>query len=322
LPEAVRPDEIEDVVDAAEIAGPDGWPALPYDEWKDTCSTLHMYTQVIGKLRLALSPFEPEWANVALYVTARGLTTSPVPVGNRTIDAEFDFVEHSLVVRSSDGSIERRPLGGPVADFYEDVMRILRSMQVEVAISVVPSEVPHPIPFPDDRVHDTYDAASVGRFHQALTNVDAALKAHRALFRGRTTPVHFFWGSFDLAVTRFSGRPAQPAPGAGVIERVSGDAEQICAGWWPGSERIPYPAFFSYAYPRPDGIESVTVRPSQGSWNHAAGEFLLPYEAARSSGDPPGAISDFLSSTYAGAAGLLRWAPDLTDVVAPARADA
>jgi hypothetical protein len=277
-----------------------------------------MYTQVVGKLRLALSPFEPEWANVALYVTARGLSTSPIPVGVRTIDVEFDFVEHALVVRTSDGSIDRRPLGGPVADFYADVTSMLHRMHVEVAISVIPSEVPDPIPFPDDRTHDTYEPAKVHRFHQALTRVDVALKEHRARFRGRTTPVHFFWGSFDLAVTRYSGRPAQAAPGAGVIERLSGDAEQISAGWWPGSERIPYPAFFAYAHPRPHGIESVPVRPPEGAWDADAGEFLFPYEAARSTGEPLRAALDFLGSTYAAAAGLLHWDPDLTDVTLPA----
>jgi hypothetical protein len=295
----------------------DRWPELPYSEWKDTCATLHMYTQVIGKLRLALSPFEPEWANVPLYVTARGLSTSPVPAGGRTFDAEFDFIDHALVVRSTDGGTERRPLGGSVAEFYEDVVRILRSLQVEVAISIIPSEVSNPIPFPDDRIHNTYVPAHVERFHQALTRVDAALKAYRAGFRGRTTPVHFFWGSFDLAVTRYSGRPAQPAPGAGVIERMSGDAEQICAGWWPGNERVPYPAFFAYAYPRPEGIESATVRPWEGVWDAVAGEFLLPYEAARSAADPQRAILDFLTSTYEAGAELLGWDPELTDVTAP-----
>lgn len=294
-----------------------GWPALPYDDWKDTCATLHMYTQVIGKLRLALSPFEPEWANVPLYVTARGLTTSPIPVGLRTIDAEFDFIDHALVVRSSDGSIDRRPLGGSVADFYHDVIAILRRMHVDVAISVVPSEVPGPIPFPDDRTHDAYEATQVARFHQVLTKVDVTLKEHHARFRGRTTPVHFFWGSFDLALTRFSGRRAEAAPGAGVIERLSGDAEQICAGWWPGNDRVRYPAYFSYAHPRPDGIEAVSVRPSEGGWSADQGEFLLPYDAARSAPDPRRAVLAFLASTYAGAAALLQWDGDLTSVTAP-----
>jgi hypothetical protein len=310
--------QIGAVTDAAPDAEtePNGWPALPFDGWRDTCSTLHMYAQVVGKLRLALSPFEPEWANVPLYVTARGLTTSPMPVGARTIDAEFDLVDHVLVVRGSDGSIDRRPLGGTVADFYEDVTAMLARMRVDVAISIVPSEVPDPIPFPDDRTHDTYDATQVDRFRQVLTRVDVAMKEHRARFRGRTTPVHFFWGTFDLALTRYSGRPATVAPDAGLIRRVSGDAEQICCGWWPGSDRIPYPAFFSYAHPRPDGIEAVPAGP--GGWDPEAGEFLLPYDAVRSAPDPPRAIRDFLHSTYAGAAELLHWDRDLTNVTAPA----
>jgi len=296
------------------------WSDLPYEEWSETCATLHMYTQVIGKLRLALSPFEPEWANVPLYVTARGLTTSPIPVGLRTIDAEFDFVDHALVVRCSDGSIDRRPLGGSVADFYLDVTRMLKRMWVDVAISVVPSEVPDPIPFPDDRTHNTYESTKVAQFHQVLTRVDVTMKEHHARFRGRTTPVHFFWGTFDLALTRYSGRPAEPALGAGVIERVGGDAEEICSGWWPGNDRIRYPAFYSYAHPRPNGIEAVSVRPSEGGWNDDAGEFLLSYNAARSAPDPRQAILDFLDSTYAGAAALMKWDRDLTNVTAPAPA--
>jgi hypothetical protein len=295
-----------------------GWLDLPYEAWKETRATLHMYTQVIGKLRLALSPFEPEWANVPLYVTARGLSTSPIPIGLGTIDAEFDLVDHALVIRASGGSIDRRPLGGSVADFYEDVIGILKGVGLSVDLSLVPSEVADPIPFPEDRTHDTYDPAHVERFHRVLTNVDVALKEHRARFRGRTTPVHFFWGTFDLALTRYSGRRVQPPSGAGVIERVSGDAEAICAGWWPGNEQVRYPAFFAYAYPPPDGIAGVAVRPSDAAWNPAAGEFLLPYEAARTSAEPRRAILDFLESTYAGAAELLQWDRDLTDVAPPA----
>ena len=293
------------------------WPSLPYEEWRATCATLHMYTQVIGKLRLALSPFEPEWAHVALYVTARGMTTSTIPIGLRTIDAEIDLVEHVLVVRCSDGSIDRRPLGGSVADFYSDVMALLRRMRVDVAISTLPSEVSDPIPFPDDHTHDTYEPSQVDRFFQVLSRVDAVTKEHRARFRGRTTPVHFFWGTFDLALTRYSGRPAEPAPGSGVIARVGGDAEEICAGWWPGNDQIPSPAFYAYAYPQPPGIDGVPVRPDQAAWSSDAGEFLFPYEAARAAGDPTRAILDFLESTYAGAAALMDWDRDLTDVTAP-----
>jgi hypothetical protein len=296
----------------------DNWPALPYEEWRLTRDTLHMYTQVIGKLRLALSPFEPQWANVPLYVTARGLTTSPIPIGLRTVDAEFDLIDHALVMRSSDGHLERRPLGGTVAEFYQDVMHALQRMRVDVAISVRPSEVADPIPFPDDRTHHTYEPQYAARFHRVLSMVDVVMREHRARFRGRTTPVQFFWGTFDLAVIRYSGRPANPPSGAGFIARVGGDAEAICAGWWPGDERVPDPAFFAYGYPAPDGIEQVSIQPRGAAWDSTVREFLLPYDAARSAADPRRAILDFFDSTYTAAAALLRWDSGLTRVSAPA----
>jgi hypothetical protein len=296
---------------------PEQWPALPYNEWRATRDTLHMYTQVVGKLRLALSPFEPEWANVPLYVTARGLSTSPMPVGLRTIDIEFDLVDHVLVIRGSDGHLERRPLGGTVADFYRDVMAVLERMEVDVAISVVPSEVADPIPFPEDRTHDTYDTAHAARFQQVLTMADVVVKQHHARFRGRTTPVQFFWGTFDLALTRYSGERAQPTPGAGVIRRVGQDAEEICVGWWPGSEGVSYPAFYAYGFPAPDGIAAAGIRPGGAAWSDAAGEFLYPYDAARAEAVPSRAILDFFESTYAAAAGAMGWNSDLVDVAAP-----
>jgi len=289
-----------------------GWPALPYEEWRETKDTLHMYAQVIGKLRLALSPPEPQWAHVPLYLTARGLTTSPIPVGLRTIDAELDLLAHELVIRSSDGRVERRPLGGDVASFYADVMRMLQKIDVSVAISVVPSEVSDPIPFPDDRTHDTYVAEHARRFFQVLSMVDVVMKEHRAAFRGRTTQVQFFWGTFDLALTRYSGRAVEPPSGAGIIRRLGGDAEVICAGWWAGDQRVKYPALFAYGYPAPDGIERVPVQPREAEWSSAAGEFLLPYDAVRSSREPRRAIHEFLNSTYRGAASLMGWSSELT----------
>src|SRR5580700_5993677 len=243
-----------------------GWLALPYAEWRDTRDTLHMYTQVIGKLRLALSPFEPGWANVPLYVTARGLTTSPLPVGLRTFDAELDLRDHVLVIRTSDGQTERRPLGGAVADFYRDVMDALRRMGIDVAISVHPSEVPDPIPFPDDHTHVTYDRAQVQRFQHVLSMVDLVMKQHRARFRGRTSPVQFFWGTFDLALIRYSGKLVDPLPTEKPIEHFSTDAELICAGWWPGDHRLAEPAFFAYAYPAPAGIDAVDIGPPEATW--------------------------------------------------------
>jgi len=294
------------------------WPVLPYGEWRATRDTLHMYTQVIGKLRLALSPFEPGWANVPLYVTARGLTTSPVPIGLRSFDAELDLHDHVLVLRTDDGRVERRPLGGPVADFYGDVMDALRRMQIDVSISVLPSEVPDPIPFPEDRTHATYDPAQVERFHRTLSIVDLVMKEHRAQFRGRTSPVHFFWGTFDLALTRYSGRLVEPLKVPNPIMHFGTDAELICAGWWPGDHRLASPAFFSYAFPAPPGIDSVQVRPPEAGWSSDAGEFLFPYHAALASPDPRRAIRDFLATSYDGAAALMGWNTDLTTFEQPA----
>ena len=288
------------------------WPDLPYEEWQPTRDTLHMYMQVIGKLRLALSPMEPQWANVPLYLTARGLTTSPVPFGAGTFDAELDLFDHILVLRASDGGLARAPLRGQaVAEFYAEVMEALSGLGVVVRISELPSEIPDPIPFPEDQVHHSYDRAQAHRFWQVLSQVDVVMKRHRARFRGRTSPVHFFWGSFDLANTRFSGRPASPPPGTGTIMRLAEDAEQICAGFWPGDSRTPFPAFFAYGYPRPDGIERAEPRPEPARWVDEAGLFILPYDAVRRTSDPAGSLLEFLGSTYDECAARLGWSADL-----------
>lgn len=286
------------------------WPALPYGEWRETRDTLHMYAQVLGKLRLALNPLEPQWGNVPLYVTARGLTTSPMPVGLETIDAELDLIGHEVVIRSSHGEVERRPLGGAVADYYRDVMRMLTNLNVDLKISTKPSEVDDPIPFPEDRTHHVYVKADASRFFRVLSMIGVVLKEHRARFRARTTPVQFFWGTFDLTVARFSGRAVPPPQKGGVIARISGDAEEICAGWWPGDERTQGPNFFAYGYPKPEGAERVDVRPQEAAWSPSAGEFLLPYDAVRSAPDPRRAILDFLESTYDGTAQLMNWSAD------------
>jgi Family of unknown function (DUF5996) len=295
----------------------DEWPALPYEEWRETLDTLHMYTQVIGKVRLALSPLEPQWANVPLYVTARGLSTSPVPFGLRTLDAEFDLISHSLVLRTSDGGTERVELSArPVADFYRDVMDAFARLSLDVTISGTPSEVSDPIPFAVDRTHHSYDSEQAGRFFRVLSQVDVVLKEHRAPFPGRTSPVHFFWGTFDLAVTRYSGRPATPPPGAGSIYRRGADAEQICAGFWPGDDRFPRPAFFAYAYPKPEGVENIAIAPEGASWDATVGEFILPYDAVRASTDPRADILAFLDSTYHACAGAAAWS-DVTPTGTP-----
>ena len=295
------------------------WPPLPYAEWRETRDTLHMYTQVLGKLRLALSPFEPQWANVPLYVTARGLGTSPMPVGDRALEGELDFIDNVLVLRTSDGGIERRDLGGSVADYYGDVVRALARLGVDVTLSIVPSEVSDPIPFPEDRRHHTYDPGQALRFWRLLVAIDTVLREHHAGFRGRTPPVCFFWGTFDLAIVRSSGRAVPVRPGAGIIERYGGNVEQICAGWWPGDERYPEPAFYAYAYPKPDGIERATIKPAGAAWNTTIGEFIMPYEFVRSSADPRGAITEFLRSTYDVGANALDWSSDLTQIDVPER---
>jgi hypothetical protein len=288
------------------------WPDLPYDRWQPTRDTLHMYLQVIGKVRLALTPREPQWGNVPLYLTARGLTTSPIWGGRAAFSIDVDFIDHQVVVANSEGRVERVALTArPVADFYADLRESLQRLGVGVDISTTPSEVPDPIPFPLDTLHASYEPEWAQRFWRLLSRIDLILKEHRAAFRGRSSQVHFFWGTFDLAYTRFSGRPAEPPPGADLIARVSADAEQVCAGFWPGNSQLPEPAFFAYAYPSPAGVEKASVLPAGAGWNAQIGEFILTYDEARRSGDVRAAILDFLRSTYQAEATRLGWEPDL-----------
>ncbi len=283
------------------------WPELPYDAWVPTLDTLHMNLQVIGKVRLALTAREPQWANVPLYLTGRGLTTSPMWSA-----IDVDLVDHVVIVALNDGRLERVALRArPVADFYQELMDRLSALEIDVSITTTPSEVENPIPFPRDTVHAAYDPDWAHRFWRLLARIDLVLKEHRGRFRGRTAPVSFWWGTFDLSVARFSGRPAQPPPDADLIRRVSGDAEQVCVGFWPGNPKLPEPAFFAYAYPKPDGLAQGVIRPDAASWNPTLGEFILPYEAVRRSRDPRQAILDFAESTFQAGAGLQRWEPAL-----------
>jgi hypothetical protein len=288
------------------------WPELPYGAWKETLDTLHMSLQIVGKVRLALTPFEPQWANVPLYLTARGLTTTPMADAGLVFDIDVDLVDHQVLIRTVRGETRRVALTArPVAEFYAELMSNLAEMGIHPVFSPSPSEVSDPIPFAEDTVHATYEPEWANRFWRVLSQVDLLLKDHRAGFRGRTTPVHFFWGSFDLALTRFSGRAAQPPPGAGVIERMSADAEQICAGFWPGHARYPRAAFFSYTYPKPDGIELEVIGPAGAAWSTELGEFALPYEEVRASESPEAAILEFFETTYAAGARRASWDPDL-----------
>lgn len=284
------------------------WPELPYDAWVGTRDALHAKLQVVGKLRLALSPFEPQWANVPLYVTARGLNTSPLrhPSGE-VFDVDVDLHDHVVRVRTGYGRILDVALDArPVSEFYADLREKLALARLEVELSETPSEVAHPVPFREDTAPREYDAIAVQRFHRALLTIDGVMKEHRAPFRGRASAVHFFWGTFDLAYTRYSGRPATPVGGDAIMRR-STDAEQVCAGWWPGDDRVPAPTFFAYAFPKPDGVESAPLRPDEARWDDAMGEFLLPYDAVRAADDPRRALLAFLGSTFDAGARAAAW---------------
>lgn len=286
----------------------DAWPPLPLDAWKETRDTLHMYTQVVGKVRLALAPMEPQWAQVPLYVTARGLSTSPIAHGDRTFSIDFDLVAHELDVSVSDGERRAFALGPrPVAAFYEEVMSALRSLGIEVSYRPIPTEVPNPIPFPEDSIHASYDPVSVNRLFRVLARVDATLKRHRARFRGRASPVAFYWGTFDLSYSRYSGRPAEPPPGSDIIYRLGMDAETFEVGFWPGDDRLPEPAFFAFLYPQPEGFDRAAVGPRGASWSAKLGEFVLRYEDVRRAESPEDAILEFCESTYRAAATLAGW---------------
>jgi hypothetical protein len=294
------------------LASTELWPALPYDAWEDTLETLHRKIQVVGKVRLALSPPEPQWANVPLYLTARGLTTTPMESAGVIFQIDIDLIDHGVVIETTRGESRRLALKAQhVADFYVQLMAELGALGVRPEFRPVPDEIVDAIPFAQDTIHASYDPEWAHRFWRVLSQVDLVLKEHRARYRGRTTPVQFFWGSFDLALTRFSGRPAEPPPGAGLLMRRSEDAEQICAGFWPGSPSFPQAAFFSYTYPKPDGIEMAPIRPAGAGWDRVLGEFAYTYEDARAHASPRLAMLEFLESTYAAGARLRDWDPDL-----------
>jgi hypothetical protein len=283
-------------------------PALPYDSWKDTLATLHMWTQVVGKIRLELSPLVNHWWNVPLYVTARGLTTSPMPYGDRTLEIEFDFIDHKLRIDDCDGDTRELALHSErVAQFYQSVMATLNEIGMPVKIWTTPVEVPDPIPFEKDNVHATYDPDAAHRFWHILVWVDEVFKEFRAPFLGKASPVHFFWGSFDLAVTRFSGRKAPPRPGADPVTREAYSHEVSSAGFWPGGGNITGPAFYSYAAPEPDGFAAYKVQPPAAFYHPELKEFLLMYDDVRNAESPRDALMQFLQTTYDAAAMLGKW---------------
>jgi len=289
------------------------WPVLDYAQWRDTLQTLHLWTQVVGKVRLTLSPWLNHGWQVPLYVTARGLGTTAIHAEGGIVDVEFDFVDHRLVIRNSEGPDRGFPLAPmSVATFYRRLMSELKAAGFAVAINVMPNELPAPIRFPDDETHKSYDAEAVHRFWRALVQVDRVFKLFRTSFLGKCSPVHFFWGSFDLAVTRFSGRRAPVHPGGfpGLPDPVTREAyshEVSSAGFWPGNEAYPNAAFFSYAYPTPAGFAQAAVGPAGAFFSETLGEWMLPYDAVRTAADPDAALLDFLSSTYRAASELAGW---------------
>ncbi len=290
---------------------PECWPALPLDSWRETCATLHMWTQIVGKVRLRLTPLVNHWWNVPLYVNARGLTTSNIPDGERSFELRFDFVAHRLVLECCDGLVKELPLRPmAVADFYRDFMEMLRSAGVEVSIWHMPVEIPNPIPFDEDRVHAAYDAERVETFWRILLSVDAVFHKFRSGFIGKASPVHFFWGSFDLAVSRFSGRRAPQRPGADLITREAYSHEVSSVGFWPGSGDMSSPAFYSYAAPEPQGFKQAMARPDAARYDAGLGEFLLLYDDVRKAESPSAALLEFCQSTYDAAADLGKWDRD------------
>ena len=285
------------------------WPELPLDEWNDTRETLHRWTQIVGKIRLALTPLVNHWWNVPLYVTGRGLSTSTIPYGDRWFDMELDFLSHVLRVRTSDGAareIALRPRS--VADLYAEVFEVLRALDIECTIWTTPVEIGNPIPLDTDTQHHSYDPDAVRRFWTILARTHALFTAFRARFIGKCSPVHFFWGSFDLAVTRFSGRVAPPRPEADAITREAYSHEVSSAGFWPGDpERLPQASFYAYAAPEPAGFRAASVKPSATYFAEQLGGFYLHYDDMRLATDPQQTLLDFCHSTYDAAATLGQW---------------
>ena len=287
---------------------PELWPELPLAAWADTYATLHMWTQIVGKVRLALSPHINHSWGITLYVNSRGLTTSPIPYPRGIFEVQFDFIDHKLDVSTSLGEVKTMRLQPrTVADFETEFLSILNSLGIEVKIWNMPVEVPNPIRFDQDRVHGAYDPLFANAFWRILVNVDSIFKEFRARFIGKVSPVHFFWGSFDLCVTRFSGRRAPERPGADAVTREAYSHEVSSVGFWPGGGEVKGAAFYSYAAPAPAGFDKRLARPAAASYNQQMGEFLLMYDDVRASESPKAALLDFCQSTYEAAADLGKW---------------
>jgi hypothetical protein len=299
------------------------WPALPFDEWKDTATTLHMWTQVVGKIRLTLTPWTNHSWHVTLYVTSRGLTTSPIPHGAATFDICFDFIDHELRILKSDGAVRVLKLHPQsVAQFYGEVMKTLTDLDLPVTINTTPNEIADPVPFDQDEEHHSYNREYANRFWRVLVQSDRVFKEFRSRFCGKCSPVHFFWGSFDLAVTRFSGRPAPPHPGGiphlpDAITREAYSQEVSSLGFWPGNAAAPTPIFYSYAYPEPPGFAEAKVQPAASFYEPKVREFMLPYDVVRTAEKPNEVLLDFAQSTYDAASTLGKWDRDALQEVKP-----
>ncbi len=283
------------------------WPALILEEWQDTLATVHMWAQIVGKIRLELTPLVNHWWNVPLYVSARGLTTSPMPYEDRIFEIEFDFLDHKLRIDCSDGALETialRPKS--VADFYQEVMTALHDLGMDIRIWTMPVEIANPIRFDQDHVHKSYDAEYANRFWRALVKVDEVFKEFRTRFIGKVSPVHFWWGSFDHAVTRFSGRSAPPREGADRMTQEAYSHEVISHGFWLGGNGVEA-MFYAYAAPEPAGFSDSKIKPSAAFYTQDMKEFFLPYDAVRQSPSPENALMDFMQSTYEAGANLAKW---------------
>ena len=293
-------------------SGSETWPELPWHDWQPTVATLHMWTQIVGKVRMELAPPLNHWWHVPLYVSPRGLTTSPIPYGLRSFQVDFDFIDHRLLVTDSQGGSLSIPLEPKsVVTFYREFMAGLRSLGIDVRIGRRPVEVPDAIPFDVDETHASYDPAHAHALWQGLIQADRVMKAYQSGFAGKASPVHFFWGSFDLAATRFSGRGAPLHPGgapncATWVMQEAYSREEFSVGWWPSGEPLG-PSFYAYAYPEPSGLNAAAARPAEASYDDHLGEFILPYDAVRAAEDPDAMALEFFQSTYEAGADLGRW---------------
>jgi hypothetical protein len=299
---------IADRAAAPTLSREERWPPLPLAEWVATRDTLHLWVQIVGKLKVELAPFQNQLWQTALQLTARGLTTGPLPAGGDVFQADLDFVDHQLVIATGTGALKSIPLyPRSVAHFYEETVGCLEALGIAVQIDTTPQELPDPIPFETDTVHDSYDPHAVDRWWRIVSSASRVMWEHRTWFRGKASPVHWYWGSFDLNATRHSGKPAPPPPHGGYIFRVAEDEENWAGGFWPGSGPVDYPAFYAYCYPQPEGLPETAVTPDAAFWSAEMGEFLLPYDAVRTADDPEAALMEFLQSTYVAGAELAGW---------------